>query len=103
MLTYAHFTNKFQWPLSAKLLSFYCYALIYFSLQCVLNSTEGEDCESHAAKLLEVIILQCNPSPAVLRDIATLVLNRLHDQARPVKTAELRTMLLQVIAFKILL
>ena len=54
----------------------------------------AEDDECHAAKLLEVIVLQCqgriNPC---LGSIIQLVVERL---LREVKTAELRTMLLQV-------
>lgn len=65
--------------------------------QMILTKGEDEDCECHAAKLLEVVILQCVPPPPVLRDIATLVLHRLLDPCRPVHTTELRTMLLQVV------
>jgi len=65
--------------------------------QKILTNGEDEDGECHAAKLLEVVILQCNPSDQVLNDISSLVLTRHMDKTRPIETAELRTMLLQVI------
>lgn len=55
----------------------------------------AEDDECHAAKLLEVIVLQCQGRiNQCLGSIIQLVVERL---LREVKTAELRTMLLQVI------
>lgn len=54
----------------------------------------AEDDECHAAKLLEVIVLQCQGRiNQCLSSIIQLVVERL---LREVKTAELRTMLLQV-------
>ncbi|KAJ8666896.1 hypothetical protein QAD02_008558 [Eretmocerus hayati] len=63
--------------------------------KAVLVGDAGEDPECHAAKLLEVIILQCkghidNCIPPLIQ----LVLQRL---TREVKTSELRTMCLQVV------
>ncbi|OXU20007.1 hypothetical protein TSAR_005120 [Trichomalopsis sarcophagae] len=63
--------------------------------KAVLVGDAGEDPECHAAKLLEVIILQCkghidNCIPPLIQ----LVLERL---TREVKTSELRTMCLQVV------
>ncbi|KAF2344245.1 Armadillo-type fold [Trinorchestia longiramus] len=65
--------------------------------QSILTKGEDEDCECHAAKLLEVVILQCSPPAVVLRDIASLVLHRMLDSTRSVQTTELRSMLLQVV------
>ncbi|XP_044732158.1 importin-7 isoform X2 [Chrysoperla carnea] len=61
----------------------------------ILNGDPSEEAECHAAKLLEVMILQCgtrisNCIPSFLE----LVLGRL---TREVKTSELRTMCLQVV------
>lgn len=54
----------------------------------------GEDAESHAAKLIEVIILQCRQRiQNVIPSLLQLALERLN---RPIKTSELRTMCLQV-------
>ena len=61
----------------------------------VFQGDPGEDPECHAAKLLEVIILQCKGHniDQVIPVFVELVLNRL---TREVKTSELRTMCLQV-------
>lgn len=54
----------------------------------------GEDAESHAAKLIEVLILQCRSKiQNVIPSLLQLALERLN---RPIKTSELRTMCLQV-------
>lgn len=61
----------------------------------VLNSEHEDEAEMYAAKLLEVIVLQCSGKiNNCLPSIVELVLNRL---TRKVKTSELRTMLLQVL------
>ncbi|GFS07829.1 importin-7, partial [Elysia marginata] len=61
----------------------------------VLNANIGEDAEVHAAKLLEVILLQCpGKLDHVLGSFVELVLQRL---TREVLTSELRTMCLQVV------
>lgn len=60
----------------------------------VLCGDAGEDAECHAAKLLEVIILQCRGRiDQCIPMLVQLVLERL---TRGVKTSELRTMCLQV-------
>lgn len=60
----------------------------------MLNSEQEDEAEMYAAKLLEVIVLQCSGKiDNCLPSIVELVLNRL---TRKVKTSELRTMLLQV-------
>ncbi|CAH2210145.1 jg1484, partial [Pararge aegeria aegeria] len=60
----------------------------------VLNSDAEDESEVYAAKLLEVIVLQCSGKiDNCLRSFVELVLSRL---TRKVKTSELRTMLLQV-------
>lgn len=61
----------------------------------ILTKDSGEDPESHAAKLLEVVLLQCrgkidNAAPMLVELAATRLL-------REVKTSELRTMCLQVL------
>jgi hypothetical protein len=61
----------------------------------VLETEVGEDPECHAAKLLEVIILQCKGQiDQVIPLFVEVVLLRL---TREVKTSELRTMCLQVV------
>ncbi|XP_034942293.1 importin-7 [Chelonus insularis] len=63
--------------------------------KAILTSDAGEDPESHAAKLLEVIILQCKGHiDQCIPSLVQLVLERL---TRQVKTSELRTMCLQVV------
>merc|ERR1719290_675018 len=62
----------------------------------MLEGDPGEDPECHAAKLLEVIIIQCKGMniDQAIPIFVELVLKRL---TREVKTSELRTMCLQVI------
>lgn len=63
--------------------------------KAVLTGDSGEDPECHAAKLLEVIILQCKGQiDQCIPSFVELVLGRL---VREVKTSELRTMCLQVV------
>ncbi|KAI4503803.1 hypothetical protein M0802_001206 [Mischocyttarus mexicanus] len=63
--------------------------------KAVLTGDAGEDPECHAAKLLEVIILQCKGHiDQCIPSFVQLVLERL---LREVKTSELRTMCLQVV------
>ncbi|XP_034232484.1 importin-7 isoform X4 [Thrips palmi] len=63
--------------------------------KAVLTGDSGEDPECHAAKLLEVIILQCKGHiDQCIPSFVELVLGRL---VREVKTSELRTMCLQVV------
>lgn len=63
--------------------------------KAVLTGDTGEDPECHAAKLLEVIILQCKGHiDQCIPSFVELVLQRL---MREVKTSELRTMCLQVV------
>lgn len=68
---------------------------IYNMSKTVLSADVGEDAECHAAKLLEVILLQCKGQvDRVVPIFVELVLERL---TREVKTSELRTMCLQVV------
>lgn len=68
---------------------------IYNMCKTVLNSEVGEDAECNAAKLLEVVILQCKgQADQCIPSFVQLVLERL---TREVKTSELRTMCLQVV------
>ncbi|XP_055947486.1 importin-7-like [Argiope bruennichi] len=68
---------------------------IYNMCKAVLNGEAGEDAECHAAKLLEVVILQCKGMiDQCIPSFVELVLGRL---TREVKTSELRTMCLQVV------
>ncbi|XP_013114275.1 importin-7 [Stomoxys calcitrans] len=61
----------------------------------MLTSNPGEDHECHAAKLLEVIILQCKGQiDSVIPVFVELALGRL---TREVQSSELRTMCLQVV------
>ncbi|KAK6629508.1 hypothetical protein RUM43_003325 [Polyplax serrata] len=63
--------------------------------KAVLTGDAGEDSECHAAKLLEVIILQCKGRiDHCIPPFVELVLQRL---MRELKTSELRTMCLQVV------
>ncbi|KAK7864998.1 hypothetical protein R5R35_000025 [Gryllus longicercus] len=63
--------------------------------KAILTGDAGEDPECHAAKLLEVIILQCKGHiDQCIPSFVELVLQRL---TREVKTSELRTMCLQVV------
>ncbi|XP_067012437.2 importin-7 [Anabrus simplex] len=72
------------------------YILAMFNMcKAVLTGDAGEDPECHAAKLLEVIILQCKGRiDQCIPSFVELVLQRL---TREVKTSELRTMCLQVV------
>uniref|UniRef100_A0A8C8CR10 Importin N-terminal domain-containing protein n=1 Tax=Oncorhynchus tshawytscha TaxID=74940 RepID=A0A8C8CR10_ONCTS len=69
--------------------------IIYSMCKKVLTGDPGEDPECHAAKLLEVVILQCKGRgiDQVVPLFVTAALERL---TREVKTSELRTMCLQV-------
>lgn len=68
---------------------------IFNICKSVLASNFGEDPESHAAKLLEVIILQCKGSiDQCIPSFVEVVLTRL---TREVKSSELRTICLQVV------
>lgn len=68
---------------------------VFNMCKAILNGDAGEDPESHAAKLLEVIILQCKGRiDQCIPSFVELVLQRL---MREVKTSELRTMCLQVV------
>merc|ERR1719309_407478 len=69
---------------------------MYNMARAMLEGEPGEDPECHAAKLLEVILLQCKGHniDQVIPIFVELVLKRL---TREVKTSELRTMCLQVI------
>merc|ERR1711892_1633169 len=69
---------------------------MYNMSKAMLEGDPGEDPECHAAKLLEVIILQCKGMniDQVIPIFVELVLKRL---TREVKTSELRTMCIQVI------
>jgi len=72
------------------------YLLALFNMcKAILTGDSGEDAECHAAKLLEVILLQCKGHvDQCIPSFVELVLSRL---TREVKTSELRTMCLQVI------
>ena len=70
--------------------------LFNMSKKMLLDADPGEDPQCHAAKLLEVIILQCKDKYSIddmIPSFLTVVLDRLQ---REVKTSELRTMCLQV-------
>lgn len=69
--------------------------VIYNMCKQVMSAEIGEDAECHAAKLLEVILLQCQGQvDQVVPLFVELVLQRL---TREVLTSELRTMCLQVV------
>lgn len=69
--------------------------IIYNMCKQVLTADVGEDAECHAAKLLEVILLQCpGQVDQIVKPFVELVLQRL---TREVLTSELRTMCLQVV------
>ena len=65
------------------------------SKKLLLDADPGEDPECHAAKLLEVIILQCKGKniDQLIPLFLDVVFTRLN---RDIKTSELRTMCLQV-------
>ncbi|XP_014261678.1 importin-7 isoform X2 [Cimex lectularius] len=68
---------------------------MYKMCKAVLTADTGEDPECHAAKLLEVIILQCKGQiDQCISPFIELVLERL---TKEVKTSELRAMCLQVV------
>uniref|UniRef100_F6ZKI5 Importin 8 n=1 Tax=Ornithorhynchus anatinus TaxID=9258 RepID=F6ZKI5_ORNAN len=71
------------------------FEIIYTMCRKVLTGDAGEDAECHAAKLLEVIVLQCKGRgiDQCIPLFVEVVLERL---TRGVKTSELRTMCLQV-------
>ncbi|XP_033019366.1 importin-8 isoform X2 [Lacerta agilis] len=69
--------------------------IIYTMCKKVLTGDAGEDAECHAAKLLEVIILQCK-GRCIDQCIPLFVEAVLERLTRGVKTSELRTMCLQV-------
>ena len=70
-------------------------ALFNMSKKLLLDADPGEDPECHAAKLLEVIILQCKGKniDELIPLILDVVFTRLNKE---IKTSELRTMCLQV-------
>ncbi|KAK2188208.1 hypothetical protein NP493_140g03054 [Ridgeia piscesae] len=69
--------------------------MIYNMCKTVLTSDAGEDPECHAAKLLEVILIQFKGQiDQVVPSFVELALERL---TREVRTSELRTMCLQVV------
>ena len=70
-------------------------ALFNMSKKLLLDADPGEDPECHAAKLLEVIILQCKGKniDQLIPLILDVVFTRLNKE---IKTSELRTMCLQV-------
>ncbi|RWS31257.1 Importin-7-like protein [Leptotrombidium deliense] len=68
---------------------------IYEMCKTVMNSEAGEDAECHAAKLMECMILQFKGQiDQCIHPFVELVLSRL---TREVKTAELKTICLQVV------
>ncbi|NWS41147.1 IPO8 protein, partial [Probosciger aterrimus] len=69
--------------------------IIYAMCKKVLTGDAGEDAECHAAKLLEVIVLQCK-GRGIDQCIPLFVEAVLDRLTRGVKTSELRTMCLQV-------
>lgn len=70
--------------------------IIYTMCKKVLMGEAGEDAECHAAKLLEVIILQCK-GRGIDQCIPLFVEAVLERLTRGVKSSELRTMCLQVV------
>ncbi|MBN3273221.1 IPO7 protein, partial [Polyodon spathula] len=69
--------------------------MIYSMCKKILTGDAGEDAECHAAKLLEVIILQCK-GRGIDQVVPLFVEAALERLTREVKTSELRTMCLQV-------
>uniref|UniRef100_A0A1A8FX38 Importin 7 n=1 Tax=Nothobranchius korthausae TaxID=1143690 RepID=A0A1A8FX38_9TELE len=69
--------------------------MMYNMCKKVLTGDPGEDPECHAAKLLEVIILQCK-GRGIDQVVPMFVGTALERLTREVKTSELRTMCLQV-------
>uniref|UniRef100_A0A2K5NQU2 Importin 7 n=1 Tax=Cercocebus atys TaxID=9531 RepID=A0A2K5NQU2_CERAT len=74
---------------------FFFFETFIFCVDQVLTGVAGEDAECHAAKLLEVIILQCK-GRGIDQCIPLFVEAALERLTREVKTSELRTMCLQV-------
>uniref|UniRef100_A0A8C6TCB7 Importin 8 n=1 Tax=Neogobius melanostomus TaxID=47308 RepID=A0A8C6TCB7_9GOBI len=70
--------------------------VIFSMCKKVLSSDCGEDAECHAAKLLEIIILQCR-GRGIDQVVPVFVHAALERLMRGVKTNELRTMCLQVV------
>jgi len=69
--------------------------IIFDMSKTVLCGDAGEDAECHAAKLLEVVLIQYKGQvDSVVKSFVELALERL---TREVRTAELRTMCLQVV------
>uniref|UniRef100_A0A7N6AJ35 Importin N-terminal domain-containing protein n=1 Tax=Anabas testudineus TaxID=64144 RepID=A0A7N6AJ35_ANATE len=69
--------------------------IMYSMCKKVLTGDPGEDPECHAAKLLEVIILQCK-GRGIDQVVPLFVAAALERLTQEVKTSELRTMCLQV-------
>ncbi|RXN17627.1 importin-7 [Labeo rohita] len=69
--------------------------IIYSMCKKILSGDPGEDPECHAAKLLEVVILQCK-GRGIDQVVPLFVTTALERLTREVKTSELRTMCLQV-------
>ncbi|XP_019742203.1 importin-7 [Hippocampus comes] len=69
--------------------------IMYDMCKKILTGDPGEDPECHAAKLLEVIILQCK-GRGIDQVVPLFVAAALERLTREVKTSELRTMCLQV-------
>ena len=66
-----------------------------FQLKVLNANLDDDEVESHAAKLLEIVILQChNKIDHVLPSLLKIVFERL---AREIISTELRTMCLQVV------
>ncbi|CAM9462061.1 importin-7-like [Lampetra fluviatilis] len=70
--------------------------VMYSMCKKILTSDAGEDAECHAAKLLEVILLQCH-GRGIEQCMPLFVEAALERLTREVKTSELRTMCLQVV------
>jgi hypothetical protein len=70
--------------------------LFNMSKQMLLEADPGEDPECHAAKLLEVIILQCKDKHNIDDMIPHFIEVAFVRLSREIKTSELRTMCLQV-------
>lgn len=70
------------------------FVVVIIQIQILTSGDAGEDPECHAAKLIEVIILQCKGQiDTCIPSFVELVLGRLMQE---VKSSELRTMCLQV-------
>uniref|UniRef100_A0A8C5MQS0 Importin 8 n=1 Tax=Leptobrachium leishanense TaxID=445787 RepID=A0A8C5MQS0_9ANUR len=70
--------------------------IIYTMCKKILTGVTGEDSECHAAKLLEVIVLQCK-GRGIDQCIPLIIEAALERLTRDVKTSDLRTMCLQVV------